>query len=98
MGTNEYGLDVSYFQKWIKRELLDIRRHTPDELARTLIRMAHVADSQVIREPEFSKSKAIYGKQRGHHCWWLTINGKEVANFDLDDGYQIDDIIATVNT
>ena len=23
-----------------------------------------------------------YGKTTGHHCFWLTINGKEVAPFD----------------
>jgi len=25
-----------------------------------------------------------YGKTSGHHCFWLTINGKEVANFDKE--------------
>jgi hypothetical protein len=23
-----------------------------------------------------------YGKVRGHHCWWLTINGRSAASFD----------------
>ncbi|WP_019615500.1 hypothetical protein [Psychromonas ossibalaenae] len=23
-----------------------------------------------------------YGKTRGHHCWWLTIDGESAANFD----------------
>tara|TARA_R110002012_G_scaffold320171_1_gene542646 strand:- start:292 stop:579 length:288 start_codon:yes stop_codon:yes gene_type:complete len=32
-----------------------------------------------------------YGKTQGHHCWWLTINGKSVANFD--DEKEVDAII-----
>jgi len=32
-----------------------------------------------------------YGKTTGHHCWWLTINGKSVANFD--DESDVDGII-----
>lgn len=51
--TNEYGLDVSYFQKIIKRELLDIRRQTPSDLARVLARMSRTADPSVMFEPEF---------------------------------------------
>ena len=25
-----------------------------------------------------------YGKIEGHHCWWLTVNGKSLANFDRE--------------
>lgn len=32
-----------------------------------------------------------YGKVRGHHCWWLTVNGISVANFD--DEKVIDEIM-----
>ena len=32
-----------------------------------------------------------YGKVRGHHCWWLKINGKSIANFDSEK--DIDEII-----
>lgn len=32
-----------------------------------------------------------YGKTRGHHCWWLTKNGKSLANFD--DEHEVDAII-----
>ena len=52
MATNEYGLDVDYFQKWLAR-LQDISRFTPDELARELARMARAADSSVLNEKEF---------------------------------------------
>ena len=33
----------------------------------------------------------IYGKVTGHHCFWLTINGKSVAHFD--DEADVDAII-----
>lgn len=36
---------------------------------------------------------AKYGKKRGHHCWWLTIDGKSVANFDNES--DVDGIIDT---
>jgi len=35
---------------------------------------------------------AKYGKTQGHHCWWLTVNGKEIANFDNES--DVDEIIA----
>jgi|GEM_PF-3574574 len=34
---------------------------------------------------------AKYGKTQGYHCWWLTVDGKEVANFS--DEKQVDDIV-----
>ena len=34
---------------------------------------------------------AKYGKTQGHHCWWLTVDGKEVASFS--DEKQVDDIV-----
>ena len=36
---------------------------------------------------------AKYGKKRGHHCWWLTIDGNSVANFDNET--DVDGIIDT---
>ncbi|PCI58864.1 MAG: hypothetical protein COB35_12665 [Gammaproteobacteria bacterium] len=33
-----------------------------------------------------------YGKTQGHHCWWLTKDGKSLANFD--DEKEVDAIIA----
>ena len=52
---NEYGLDLDYFKKLIKRELGDISRFKPDEFARVCLRMSVTAESSVINEPEFSK-------------------------------------------
>lgn len=34
---------------------------------------------------------AEYGKMQGHHCWWLTRDGKELANFDNEE--EVDRII-----
>lgn len=34
---------------------------------------------------------AKYGKTSGHHCWWLTIDGKELAKFN--DEKEVDAII-----
>jgi hypothetical protein len=33
----------------------------------------------------------MYGKMKGHHCWWLTRDGKELANFDNEE--EVDRII-----
>lgn len=55
MSTNEYGLDVSYMNGKLNLFLRDIDRHTPDEAARVLARLAMVADENVLREPEFSE-------------------------------------------
>jgi len=55
MSTNEYGLDTSYMSGKLKIFLRDIDRHTPDEAARVLARLAKVADEKVLHEPEFSE-------------------------------------------
>lgn len=55
MSTNEYGLDTSYMAGKLKIFLRDIERHTPDEAARVLARLAVVADAKVLRESEFSE-------------------------------------------
>ena len=33
----------------------------------------------------------MYGKERGHHCWWLTKDGKSLAHFDKEE--EVDAII-----
>jgi hypothetical protein len=35
-----------------------------------------------------------YGKTEGHHCWWLTINGESVSNFNNKS--DIDGIITSI--
>ena len=55
--SNEYGLDVSYFMLWSKRVFReDLDCWMPSELARELARMSMAADSDVLLEPEFTKS------------------------------------------
>lgn len=51
--TNQWGLDVQYFERLIKRELSDIRNQTPSDLARVFARMSRTADKDVMFESEF---------------------------------------------
>jgi hypothetical protein len=56
MATNQYGLDVSYFQNCIDRDLgRGLNNYRPDEFARVCLRMAVTADAKVLLEPEFVK-------------------------------------------
>ena len=55
--TNNYGLDVDYFHKWIRRVLREIDYYTPDELARELARMAVTANPTVLKETEFQEKE-----------------------------------------
>jgi hypothetical protein len=51
---NQFGLDVQYFEKWIKRSFENgLGNWTPSELARELSRMAKAADHKVMSEKEF---------------------------------------------
>lgn len=54
-GVNEFGVDMSYFNAIIERELSDLSRYKRDELARVLARMSHTADPSVMKEREFNK-------------------------------------------
>lgn len=53
--TNEYGLDVNYFKRYFKLMVRDVANYTPDEMARSLARMSVVANSEVIKEKEFTQ-------------------------------------------
>lgn len=60
---NRYGVDTYYFNKELASLLTHIDNCKPNELARTLARLAAVADSQVLREDELSKlSLALKGE------------------------------------
>ena len=52
---NEYGLDVDYFKRYFELMVRDVSMYRPDEMARSLSRMALVADSDVLKEDEFTK-------------------------------------------
>jgi hypothetical protein len=59
MTTNEYGLDVSYFENKLKRILSEIDRYTPDELARECARMSTAIDKTVVLESEFQSTDTL---------------------------------------
>ncbi|HEB4009954.1 TPA: hypothetical protein RZX56_000173 [Pseudomonas aeruginosa] len=47
---NRYGVDAHYFNKNLQRILRDFESFTPDELARSLIILAKVADEKVVAQ------------------------------------------------
>ncbi|WP_404936509.1 hypothetical protein [Pseudomonas aeruginosa] len=49
---NRYGLDAHYFNKNLQRILRDFGSFTPDELARSLIILAKVADEKVVAQAQ----------------------------------------------
>ncbi|NPW30301.1 hypothetical protein HPR93_20520 [Pseudomonas aeruginosa] len=51
---NRYGLDAHYFNKNLQRILRDFGSFTPDELARSLIFLAKVADEKVVAQAQHS--------------------------------------------
>lgn len=57
MAKNEYGLDTSYFGRYFELMLRDHKNYTPDEMARSLLRMSLVADDKVIKEDEFKQPR-----------------------------------------
>ena len=50
MATNEYGLDVSYFEKNLKQIIRDIKCYTPGEMERALFRLSEVAKVEEIKK------------------------------------------------
>lgn len=58
-GTNEYGLDIGYMSKKLNILLRDLDRHTPDEAARVLARLAKVAKEGVLAEAEFAPHSPV---------------------------------------
>lgn len=60
IGSNRYGLDMSYFRNLFDRELnKPLADFTPKELARVLARASRTADPDVMHEPEFLPGMAI---------------------------------------
>lgn len=58
VGTNRYGLDMSYMVGKLNIFIRDIDCYKGDEAARILLRLAKVADESVFNEPEFSPPQA----------------------------------------
>ncbi len=55
---NRYGVDAHYFNKSLQRILRDFESFTPDELARSLIILAKVADEKVVAQAQHSVPRA----------------------------------------
>lgn len=55
---NRYGVDAHYFNKNLQRILRDFESFTPDELARSLIILAKVADEKVVAQAQHSAGYA----------------------------------------
>lgn len=55
---NRNGIDAHYFHRKLGLLLRDFDSLTPDELARSLARLARTADSAVLSEPEFAAQPA----------------------------------------
>ncbi|EPK3348681.1 hypothetical protein L5593_001332 [Pseudomonas aeruginosa] len=66
---NRYGVDAHYFNKNLQRILRDFESFTPDELARSLIILAKVADEKVVAQhsvpEEFIGRLSEFLAQRG---------------------------------
>ena len=56
--VNPFELDVSYQRENLTLLASRLASYKPDELARALLRLAVVADSAVLAEPEFAKHRA----------------------------------------
>ncbi|WP_201270634.1 hypothetical protein [Pseudomonas aeruginosa] len=57
---NRYGVDAHYFNKNLQRILRDFESFTPDELARSLIILAKVADEKVVAQAQHSVPEGWY--------------------------------------
>lgn len=60
--ANRYGVDCNYFTEKLEILIRDMGNYTPDELARSLGRLAMTANSETMREPEFNTAPAVQGE------------------------------------
>lgn len=56
---NRYGVDAHYFNKNLQRILRNFESFTPDELARSLIILAKVADEKVVAQAQHSVPEGV---------------------------------------
>ncbi|ENZ3823113.1 hypothetical protein ACGJA2_004215 [Pseudomonas aeruginosa] len=66
---NRYGVDAHYFNKNLQRILRNFESFTPDELARSLIILAKVADEKVVAQAQHSVPEA--SEQEKEQGWTL---------------------------
>lgn len=60
--VNRYGVDRDYFTKNLQILIRDMRDYKPDELARSLGRLAMAADTETMREAEFNGTRPLAAK------------------------------------
>lgn len=63
---NRYGVDAHYFNKNLQSILRDFESFTTDELARSLIILAKVADEKVVAQAQHSVPEGYRLIRRGH--------------------------------
>lgn len=87
LGQNRYGLDMSYMVGKLNIMIRDIDNYKGDEAARTLLRLAKVADESVFTEPEFSQPAQAAAIPEGYAI--LKIDSVKSAMAEcFDDGYR----------
>jgi len=73
--NNRFGVDRDYFTKKLEIIIRDMRDYIPAELARSLARLAAVADGEVLQEAEFNTTspdtnpEACYWHGDDSGCW-----------------------------
>ncbi|SEQ89760.1 Protein of unknown function [Azotobacter beijerinckii] len=67
---NRHGIDAAYFDKKLTLLVRDFDSFTPDELARSLARLAKVADADVLNEAEFVTIHPQEGMEIEDDGWW----------------------------
>lgn len=87
---NRYGVDAPYFHGKLSIILRDMESYTPDELARSLARLALVADKDVLDESEFTQEQGQAAPGSGwlkvieNNCWDLRCTGEPTGGGDFD--------------
>ncbi|HBN8363686.1 TPA: hypothetical protein L3699_004058 [Pseudomonas aeruginosa] len=79
---NRYGVDAHYFNKNLQRILRDFESFTPDELARSLIILAKVADEKVVAQAQHSVPEEFSFEYRhpNGECHTVTVSREQVIN------------------
>ncbi|MDY1084398.1 hypothetical protein ACM7N4_24125 [Pseudomonas aeruginosa] len=79
---NRYGVDAHYFNKNLQRILRDFESFTPDELARSLIILAKVADEKVVAQAQRSVPEEFSFEYRhpNGECHTVTVSREQVIN------------------
>jgi hypothetical protein len=78
MGSNSFGLDVGYHSKYLKQLIRDMDNYTPEEYARSLLRMVNVTASEIMSEPEFNQADIERGK--------VALEQTKLTNVDIGEG------------